>query len=117
MALTKSRSSAITQLTANGQSTAKDLTGAYRASFQVKHVTGSGTITAGGIVIVQVRDAVGSGDWFDFVTRQFGTTASTTETWVVPLPDDSSETRLSWTVPAGSTGHTLDGLVSTITAY
>lgn len=116
MALTKTKATAITQLTASGQSGSTALTAAYRAEFCIKHVTGSGTITAGGIVKVQVQPN-GSSNWYDFVTRQFGTTASTTETWTVPIPDGAGAVRLDWTVPSGSSGHTLDGEVQYISAY
>ena len=115
MALTKTRT-AITQVTATGQSTAPDASNAYRSSFYIKHVNGTGTITVGCTVQVQVRPT-GSSTYYNFGGGLKGNlTASATQYWVVELPDDAADTRLDYTAPTGSTGHTLDGEVGEITA-
>ena len=92
------------------------LAGASTSGVLHEHATGTGTITVGGIVKVQVQPN-GSSEWYDWRTVPFGTTASTTETACVEIPDGAGAVRLSWTVPSGSTGHTLDGEVSYISAY
>lgn len=113
MALTKERA-AITQVTATGQSNAVLLSTGYRSSAYIRHVNGTGTITAGATVQVQVRVLT---VWYSlggpFV---FGTTASAAETRVVQLPDDAAEVRLDYTAPSGSTGHTLDMEIGRIIA-
>jgi len=115
MALAKTRTT-ITQVTGTGQSTTVGISSSYRHSFYVKHVNGTGTITTGAVVKVQVQPQ-GSATWFDLLVLAFGTTASATETRSIPLPDDASNVRLDYTAPAGSTGHTLDGEVGQITSY
>lgn len=113
MALTKDRA-AITQVTATGQSSALSLATAYRSSLYIRHVNGTGSISVGATVQVQVRV---NSVWYNlggpFV---FGTTASAAETRVVQLPDDATEVRLDYTAPTGSTGHTLDSEVGRLTA-
>jgi hypothetical protein len=107
---------AITQLTATGQSIALT-TAAYRQSVYIQHVNGTGTITAGASVAVQVRPAGSTTRWYTLLTLAFGTTASATETRVVPLPDDAGSVRLDYTAPSGSTGHTLDAQSGEVTGY
>lgn len=115
MALNKANE-AISQRTTTGQSTTITVSDSYRHSFYIKHVNGTGSITTGAIVKVQVRPS-SSSTWYDLLSITFGLTASATETRAVPLPDDAAETRLDYTVPSGSSGHTLDGEVGQITAY
>jgi hypothetical protein len=107
---------AITQMTGAGQSTTVSVASSYRHSAYVRHANGTGTITAGASVRVQVRPQ-GSSNWCDLLTLAFGTSASATETRVAPLPDDAAEVRLDYIVPTGSTGHTLDAEVGQITGY
>lgn len=109
-------STAISQLSAAGQSAAISVSASYRHSFYIRHVNGTGAITAGAVVKVQVRPQ-GSSTWADLLSLAFGTGASAPETRVVPLPDDAAETRLDYTVPVGSTGHNLNAEVGQITAY
>jgi hypothetical protein len=114
VALTKSRA-AITQVTATGQSTTLDLGASYRHSLYVRHVNGTGTISAQGTGVVECRTEGGS-TWFTLSTFGFGTTASAASEFTVDLPDDAGDVRIDYTAPAGSTGHTLDAEVGLITA-
>lgn len=113
MALSKTRA-AITQLTATGTSTVLDLGGAYDATLLVRHVNGSGSISAQGTADVEVR-AEGGTEWYTLTTLGFGTTASAAAERVIDLPPAIADVRLSYTAPTGSTGHTLDAEVATIT--
>jgi hypothetical protein len=113
MALAKSRS-AITQVTATGNSTTLSLSTAYEAAILVRHVNGTGTISAQGVADVEVRSSGGS-TWFTLTTLGFGTTASAAVERVVDIPPGCDEVRLAYTSPTGSTGHTLDAEVATIT--
>lgn len=114
MALTKDRA-AITQLSASGPSTTLDLTSAYRSTLYVHHVNGTGTITVGATIQVQVQSEAGT-EWFDFGGPLRGNlTASAVQEWAVELPDDAGAARIDYTVPTGSTGHTLDAEVGRIT--
>lgn len=116
MALTKT-SGTITQLTAAGTSTEMDFANAYAGAISVKHVNGTGTITVGATVRVEIsHDGT---NWETDTTFTFGLTASATEfrTYTPPadgLPIDA--VRLVYTVPTGSTGHTLDARFSKTTA-
>lgn len=114
MALTKSVLNS-TQRTTTGQTTAVDVHSSYNQTLDIKHVNGTGTITAGATVVVQVQP-YGSLFWSNLITYRFGTTASATETRVCPLPDDAGYVRMDYAVPTGSTGHTLDADVGTVTA-
>jgi hypothetical protein len=114
MPLLKTRT-AIPQLTAAGQSAPVAVAASYRHSAYIRHANGTGTITAGASVKVQVRPQ-GAAAWFDLLVLAFGT-GSTPETRVAQLPDDAAEVRLDYAVPVGSTGHTLDAEVGQITAY
>jgi hypothetical protein len=119
MALAKN-AQAITQLAIAGTSTTITTT-AYRQSVYIQHVNGTGTITTGATVAVQVRPANSPVRWYTLLTLAFGTTASpaagATETRVVPLPDDAGSIQLVYAVPTGSTGHTLDAQVGEVTGY
>lgn len=115
MSLTKALT-AITALTATGTSDTIAVDASYRHSAYLKHVNGTGTITASASVIVQVR-AKDSSTWFDLTRLAFSTTASATETRVVSLPDDATEVRFSYTAPTGSTGHSFNAEVGKITSY
>ena len=112
MALTKANGS-ITQVTATGNSTEIDVANAYAAAVSIKHVNGTGTITAGAVVKVQIsHDGT---NWEADTTFTFGLTASATEfrTYTPPadgLPIDAI--RLAYTAPTGSSGHTLDARFS-----
>lgn len=114
MALVKSRS-AITQLTATGQSTTLDLGTSYDHTLAVRHVNGTGTITAQGTAVVEWRTEGGT-TWFTLTTLGFGTTASAAVEVSVDLPPSAGEVRLDYTAPTGSTGHTLDAEVGVITS-
>lgn len=114
MALTKARET-ITQVTATGTSTVIDIADSYSSEAYIKHVNGTGTITAGAQVQVEVRPDGGT-DYFNLGgALLFGTTASATETRVVLLPDSAGDVRFSYTAPTGSTGHTLDAEVAQTT--
>jgi hypothetical protein len=119
MPLLKTRTP-VPQLTAAGSSVAVSVAPSYRHSVYVRHANGTGAITAGALVKVQVRPQ-GSAAWFDLLSLAFGTTAApapaSAETRVVPLPDDAAEARLEYAVPTGSSGHTLDAEIGQITAY
>ena len=115
MPIVKARS-AIATVTASGPSGAVSIASSYRHSIYIRHANGTGTITAGATVKVQVRPQ-GSSTWADLLVMGFGTTASAVETRVAPLPDDAAEVRLDYTAPIGSTGHTLDAEVGQITSY
>lgn len=114
MALTKSRS-AITQVTATGQSTTLDTSGSYDHSLYIRHVNGSGSITVQATGVVEIRTEGGS-TWFTLTTLGFGTTASAAVEAVVDLPFNCGDVRIDYTAPTGSTGHTLDAEVGTVTA-
>ena len=113
MALTKARE-AITQVTATGQSTTLDIAASYRTSIYIEHNNGTGTITAGAQIIIQVKPDGGT-VWYDFITLEADTTASSENQWVIMLPDDAGDVRIDYTAPTGSTGHTLDAEVGKIT--
>mgnify|MGYP005851748227 CR=1 FL=1 len=115
MALTKS-SSSITTLTATGTSTTVSVASSYRHSCYIRHINGTGTITAGGIARVQCRPQ-SSTTWYTHLSTVFSQMASATETRVVPLPDDAAEVRIDYVAPVGSTGHSLDVEVGQITSY
>ena len=119
MALTKATGT-ITQLTIAGTSTEMDLANAYAAAISIVHYNGAGTITAGGIVRVEIsHDGT---NWHTDTTFTFGLTATTTEyrTYTPPadgLPIDA--VRIVWTVPvysSGAEGHTLNARFSKTTA-
>lgn len=113
MPVTKSRSAA-TQLTATGTGTTLSLSTSYGHSLYYRHVNGTGTITTQGSAVLECRTSGGT-TWFTLTTLQFGTTASEAREAIIPLPDDANEVRLDYTAPVGSTGHTLDYEVGTIT--
>jgi hypothetical protein len=115
MSLTKSRAT-ITQLTAGGTSTALDISGAYRSTLYIKHFNGSGTVTTGARIQVQVQAAGGSQYYNHVGAIQASTTAAATETWTAELPDDAGSVQVVYTAPTGPTGFTLDAEVSRITA-
>lgn len=109
MALTKTNGS-LSQLTATGNSGAIDLTDAYAAVFSIRHVNGTGTITAGAQVQPQISHD-GSNYRNDGGVFVFGTTASATElrTYVPPTDGLSVQhVRFAYTAPSGSSGHTLN---------
>lgn len=117
MALTKNAGS-ITQLTATGSSVAVDLGSSYAATFSIKHVNGTGTITAGAIVQPQItHDGT---NWFnDGGPIVFGLTASATEFRTYVPPTDGiavGSVRFSYTAPTGSSGHTFDSDYSRVSA-
>lgn len=116
MALVKARDSVTPALTATGQSNTIDVSASYRHEFYVRHTNGTGTITAGAVVVVQCQ-ASGSSVWFNHRSIIFGTTASAVETRTVDLPDSAANVRLDYTVPTGSTGHSLDGEVGKVTSF
>jgi hypothetical protein len=115
MPLLKTRT-AVPQLTAAGQSAPVSVSSSYRHSLYIRHANGTGSITAGALVKVQVRPQ-GSSLWADLLILAFGTAPSAIETRVAPLPDDAAEARLDYSVPIGSTGHTLEAEVGQITSY
>jgi hypothetical protein len=112
MALTKSRSAAA-QRTTTGVTDALDLGASYDHTLAVRHVNGTGTITAQGTAVVEWRTEAGT-TWFTLTTLGFGTTASAATEVSVDLPPSAGEVRLDYTVPTGSTGHTLDAEVGLI---
>lgn len=112
MALTKGYT-AITQLTSTGNSTDIDVSDAYDAAIYVKHVNGTGTITA--VAQIDVRVQVNS-QWYVLATIYASDTASDTQTWAVPLPPSAQAVDLDYTAPTGSSGHTLDAEVGEVTA-
>lgn len=114
MALTLTRAAGA-QRTTTGQTTAVSLAAGYRKSLYIKHVNPSGSVTAG-TARVQVRTSGGT-DWFTLLAIAFGTTASATETRVVPLPDDAAEVRLDYTAASGTGSPALDHEVGLVTAY
>ena len=116
MALTKANGS-ITQLTSAGNSTEIDVANAYACLVSIKHVNGTGTITEGAIVKVQIsHDGT---NWEDDTTFKFEKTASATEFRTYPVPLDGitlDAIRLVYTAPTGSSGHALDARFSKATA-
>lgn len=115
MALAKTKGG-ITPLTSSGQTPEISLASSYRQSAYIRNLNGAGTITVGAAVRVQVRP-LSSSVWYELASLIFGTVASTTETRVVPLPDDASGVRLDYTAPTGGTGHSVDAEFGQITAY
>ena len=113
MALTKTRT-AITQVTASGNSSDLDVSNAYRATLGIKHVNGTGAITAGAQITVRWKPNSGS-TWYELTTIVCGTTASATELFTVDVPDAATDVDLDYTAPTGSSGHTLDAEVAEIT--
>ena len=114
MASTKDKA-AITQVTATGNSTDIDTSDDYNQDIFIKHVNGTGTITAGAQIDIRVRPN-GSSQWYVLGSLYGNTTASSAQTWVVPLPQTAAEVDLDYTAPTGSTGHTLDAEVGRMTA-
>jgi hypothetical protein len=109
MALTKTNGS-ITQLTGAGNSVTVDTSDAYAAAFSIRHVNGTGTITAGATVQPQISHD-GTNWRNDGGPFLFGLTASATELRTYVPPTDGlaiKAVRFVYTVPTGSTGHTLD---------
>lgn len=117
MAASKSRI-ALAQLSGvGGASAVADISAAYRASLYLKHVNGTGTISQGALVTIQLRTSGGS-EWYDYLPIPFGTTASQQELkGGIEIPDDAGAVRVNYTPPSGSTGHTLDIEVGTVTGY
>lgn len=114
MAVTKA-SGSITQLTASGASTAITISDAYDSDLFIEHNNGTGTITVGASIQVQTRPAT-SGTWYDLGGPITGNlVASSQETWTVPLPRGAFQVQVDYTVPTGSTGHTLDAESGEIT--
>lgn len=118
MSLTKS-SGSITQLTSAGNSIAVDLSDAYAATFSIRHTNGTGTITVGATVQPQISHD-GTNWRNDGGAFLFGLTASATELRTYTPPTDglaiANDVRFVYTVPTGSTGHTLDCDYSKVTA-
>ena len=112
MALTKT-SVAITEVTATGQSDIVALADSYRQSAYVRH-TGNGTITAGAMIVVQVRPQ-GSSLWYEYTTIQSGTVNGAEETWVVGLPEDAGDVRFDYTSPVGASSQTLNAEIGKVT--
>ena len=116
MALTKGRQ-AITQLSSSGTSDTLDISGSYKTTLYIEHNNGSGTISAGASILVQVRPD-GASEWYDYVTIPGSTTSSDDQTWTVDLPDDAGDVQIIYTEPTddGTEGQTLDAEVGKITA-
>jgi len=114
MALTKGRT-AITQLTATGNSSDLDVSDAYKADLGIKHVNGTGTITAGAQIHVRWKPSGGS-QWYVLASILCSLTASDEQTFSVRIPDAAASVDLDYTAPTGSTGHTLDAEVGETTA-
>lgn len=106
MAVSKT-ASAITQLTSSGDSSTISNSAGIEADWYVKHTNGTGTITVGGVVTVNVRPN-GSSTWYNFCVLNFGLTASTVETRVVRIPGSTAETRVNYVIPSGGSGHLCD---------
>lgn len=100
-------------LTGNGTTASLDITAGHRADAYISHTNGTGTITAGGRVQIQVQRGT-SGGFFNWGPPIiFGTTASAVETETVPLPDSAIAVQAVYTVPTGSTGHSMTLSVGT----
>lgn len=99
---TKARGT-VSDLTASGTSSAIDVSDAYSATAYVAHTNGTGTITVGALVIVQVRPS--GGTYINHAQFRFGQTASAAESQDVDLPEDCTDVRIVYTAPTGSTGH------------
>lgn len=112
MALTKTSVAATQRTTAGNGDTLACATHDTIAG-EIKHVNGTGTITAGAVVTVQIQVDSNS-QWYTLAgSVGFGTTASAEETRVVDVPPSAVAVRCNYTsVPAGSTGHTLDFSIS-----
>lgn len=118
MALTKTNGS-ITQVAATGNSTTVDVSDAYAATISIKHVNGTGTITAGAQVQPEISHDGGTAWFRDGGAFVFGTTASATEfrTYIPPTDGIAAKSvRFAYTAPTGSTGHTLDASHTKVTA-
>ncbi len=115
MALAKSKGG-ITPLTASGQTPEISLAASYRQSAYIRNINGTGTLTAGATVRVQVRP-LASAAWYELASLIFGTAASASETRVIPLPDDAAGVRLDYVTPIGGTGHSLDAEFGQVTSY
>jgi hypothetical protein len=116
MALTKANGT-ITQLTATGNSTEIDFSDAILGAISIRHTNGTGTITVGAAVRVEISHDGTS--WDTDTTFVFGLTASATEfrSYTPPAEGGTIDAvRLAYTVPTGSTGHTLDARFSKTTA-
>lgn len=110
MALTKTNAS-LAQVTATGNSASADVSAAYASAFSLKHVNGTGTITAGAQVQPQISHDGGTTWHNDGGPFVFGTTDSATEYRTYTPPTDGlavKHVRFAYTAPSGSTGHTLD---------
>lgn len=117
MALTKSNGT-LTQLTASGDSAEIDASGSYAVAVSIKHVNGTGSISAGATLQPQISHD-GTNWHNDGGAFVFGTTASATEyrTYVPPCDGITiAKVRFVYIAPTGSTGHTLDVAYSRTTA-
>ena len=118
MALTKA-SASLAELTAAGNTAAADISDAYAAVFSIRHANGTGTITVGATVQPQISHD-GTNWRNDGGAFVFGLAASTTELRTYVPPTDglaiANDVRFVYTVPTGSTGHTLNVDYSRTTA-
>jgi hypothetical protein len=113
MAATKDRA-AFTQLTASGTSGALDVSTAYRASLYLRHYNGTGTVTVGASLTIQVKASGGTMTALRIVTGSLTTSAY--DQWVIMLPDDATSVQVVYVAPTGASGYTLDGEVGRLTA-
>jgi hypothetical protein len=117
MALTKANAS-LAELTAAGNTATADISAAYAAVFSIRHTNGTGTITVGATVQPQISHD-GTNFRNDGGAFVFGLTASATELRTYVPPTDGlavKDVRFVYTVPTGSTGHTLNVDYSRTTA-
>lgn len=103
-------SGTLAQLTATGDTAPADISDAYSASFSVRHVNGTGSITAGAVVQPQI--SYDGANWEnDGGAFKFGVVAEAQEFRTYIPPADGfpiHSVRFAYTAPVGSTGHTLD---------
>ena len=105
--MTTKTSQAITEMVSDGFSDEIDLSVTDRATLAIKHVNGTGTITSGAVVIIEVQGG-DSTNWAMLQSFILSSVASDVEEIVATVPDASSKVRLNYSSPVGSTGHTLN---------
>lgn len=115
MALSKT-SSAITQLTSSGTSTALNISAGIAPVLCLHHSNGTGSVT--GAATAQVKfELNGAVRYYGppELLITFGTGAAATEDRSVSVPDSSTSVEIVYTAPTGPTGFTLDAEVGITT--
>jgi hypothetical protein len=115
MALTKTRVSLGSALTATGNSDAVDTADSYESDVFVQIVQ-VGTATTASTWKLQASDDTSGSDWYDATGPISGPTAASTVTWAIPAPPPSARRlRVAFTGQSGGTSATLTGSIGKVT--